>query len=129
VAGYSVKNLKQDVKDSAVEFGLSPAMESRFAKDDLGCEQIGISYQRLAPDAHQPFSHRHGKDEEVYVVLSGGGRMKLGDDEVEIGRWDAIRVAPETVRAFAAGPEGLELLAFGPRTPKDVETLPDAWSD
>jgi uncharacterized cupin superfamily protein len=129
MAGYSIKNLKQDVKDSAVEFGLSPAMESRFAKDDLGLEQIGISYQRLAPDEHQPFSHRHGKDEEVYVILSGGGRMKLGDEEVEIGRWDAIRVAPETVRAFAAGPDGLELLAFGPRTPKDVETLPDAWSD
>jgi uncharacterized cupin superfamily protein len=127
--GYAIKNLKQDVKDSAVEFGMSPALESRFAKDDLGCEQVGISYQRIGPNEHQPFAHRHKKDEEVYVVLSGSGRMKLDDDEVEIERWDAIRVSPPTLRAFAAGPDGLEVLAFGPRTPDDPDMQPDAFED
>jgi mannose-6-phosphate isomerase-like protein (cupin superfamily) len=32
--------------------------------------------------------------EEVYLVLSGAGRVKLGDEIEEIGALDAIRVAP-----------------------------------
>lgn len=129
MSAYTVKNLK-DIEDSAVKFGLSPGMESRFARSDLGFEQIGLSYQRLAPDVHQPFAHRHHRQEEVYVVTDGAGRAKLGDDIVELRRWDAVRVAPGTVRAFAAGPEGLELLAFGGGAGgmQDAETLPDAFA-
>lgn len=127
--GYTVKNLK-DVEDSAVKFGLSPGMESRFARTDLGLDQVGLSYQRLAPYARQPFSHRHGQQEEVYVVTDGAGRVKVDEEVVELRRWDAIRVAPGTVRAFAAGPEGLELLAFGGGAGGmgDAEQLPDAWA-
>jgi len=40
--------------------------------------------------------------------------MKLDDDVIEIERLDTIRVAPEVWRSFSAGPEGLEVLAFGP---------------
>jgi hypothetical protein len=36
---------------------------------------------------------------------------------------DAIRVSPEVARAFEAGPEGLELLVFGPRRAGDTEIL------
>jgi mannose-6-phosphate isomerase-like protein (cupin superfamily) len=129
MSGYTIKNLK-DVEDAAVKFGLSPAMESRFARRDLGLEQVGLSYQRLAPDARQPFSHRHEQQEEVYVVTDGAGRVKVGDEVVELRRWDAVRVAPGTVRTFAAGPEGLELLAFGGGAGGmgDAEQLPDAWA-
>jgi quercetin dioxygenase-like cupin family protein len=120
---WTVKNLKE-VDDAAVRFGLSPAMESRFARDDLGLERVGLSYQRLAPGARQPFAHRHGEHEEVYVILSGGGQVRLDDEVVEVGPLDAIRVSPETVRAFAGGPDGLEMLAFGQAGMGDAETLP-----
>ena len=42
---------------------------------------------------------------------------------------DALRVAPDTKRAFAAGPDGLELLAFG--THHDDDAVPDEspWTD
>ena len=46
----------------------------------------------------------------------------LDDEVVEITSWDAIRVSPETVRAFSAGPDGLELLAFGTHTEDDAST-------
>jgi quercetin dioxygenase-like cupin family protein len=121
--GWTIKNLK-DVEDAAVRFGLSPAMESRFAGEDLGFERLGLSYQRLAPGARQPFAHRHGEHEEVYVVLSGGGQVRLDDEVAEVGPLDAIRVSPSTVRSFAAGPEGLEMLAFGEAGTGDAETLP-----
>jgi uncharacterized cupin superfamily protein len=126
--GYAVRNLKE-IEDSAVKFGLSPQMESRFARQDLGAETLGLSYQRLAPNVRQPFGHRHEQQEEVYVVLSGGGRVSLDDEVVEVRPWDAVRVAPETTRAFEAGPDGLELLAFGAHTVStDVETVQGFWA-
>jgi mannose-6-phosphate isomerase-like protein (cupin superfamily) len=130
VAGHTVRNLKE-LDDSAVQHGLSPDLEARFAREALGCEQSGLSYQRLAPNFRQPFGHRHGKQEETYVVVAGGGRVKLDDEIVELRRWDAVRVAPGTTRQFEAGPEGLEYVAFGaPKVgPDDVETLEGWWSE
>jgi len=36
-------------------------------------------------------------------------------------------VAPEVARAFEAGPEALEFLAFGPHHPRDGEPVDDEW--
>ncbi|MGH3113551.1 MAG: cupin domain-containing protein, partial [Gaiellaceae bacterium] len=128
MTGYAIRNLKE-IEDSAVKFGLSPQMESRFARKDLGAETLGLSYQRLAPNVRQPFGHRHEQQEEVYVVLSGGGRVSLDGEVVEVRPWDAVRVAPDTTRAFEAGPDGLELLAFGAHTVStDVETVQGFWA-
>ena len=87
-------------------------MESRFATVPLKLEDSRISYQRLAAGFRQPFGHRHSRQEELCVVVGRSARAKL-DDEVELKRWDAVRVPPRTVRQFEAGPEGAEILAFG----------------
>lgn len=129
MTAYAIRNLKE-IEDSAVKFGLSPQMESRFARKDLGAETLGLSYQRLAPNMRQPFGHRHEHQEEVYVILSGGGRVSLDDEVVEVRPWDAVRVAAETTRSFEAGPDGLELLAFGAHTDSgDVETVQGFWAE
>jgi mannose-6-phosphate isomerase-like protein (cupin superfamily) len=83
----------------------------------------------LLPGKRSPFTHRHTEAEEIYVVLSGSGRIKLDDQLFDIGSQDAIRVAPATARAFEAGPQGLEFLAFGPHHPGDGELVEDAWTD
>ncbi len=118
-----------DVKDSAAEFGYSDAQEARFAKGDLEAEETGVSHVRLKPDQRSPFGHKHDNAEEVYVVLSGSGRMKLDDEIIEVEALDAIRVAPEVMRAFEAGSDGLEVLAVGARHDGDGEIVPDWWSD
>jgi hypothetical protein len=41
----------------------------------------------------------------------------------------AVRVAPKVMRAFEAGPDGIELLAFGPRHDGDGEVIQGWWSD
>jgi len=128
MSGYTIKNLL-DVEDSAVKFGFAPAMEARFAREDLGFEKHGLSLQRLAPNERQAFAHRHGEAEEVYVVVEGSGRVLLDGDVVEVRRWDAIRVAPGTVRSFAAGPEGIGYLAFGGHGLGDTEQLPPEWPE
>jgi uncharacterized cupin superfamily protein len=127
---YAITNLRE-VEDSAPKFGLAPALEARFARDVLGCEQTGISLQRLAPNARQPFGHRHHQDEEIYVVLSGNGRVNLDGEIQELRTWDAVRIPPGTSRALEAGPEGLEFLAFGTSTGgvSDVESLPGWWGE
>jgi mannose-6-phosphate isomerase-like protein (cupin superfamily) len=130
VAGYTIVNLRE-VEDMAPRFGLSPELESRFGRVPLGLRRSGLSLFRLAPDFRMPFGHRHREQEEVYLVLEGTLRVKVGDEVVELGPWDAIRVAPETMRSFEAGSGGAEILAFGAPSDenRDAEPAPGWWSD
>jgi uncharacterized cupin superfamily protein len=126
--GYTIKNL-ESVEDMAKKHGLSEQGEARFAGGDLDAAQTGVSHQRLRPGKRQQFGHCHDQAEEVYVVLAGSGRIKLDEEIVDIGKLDAIRVSPETMRAFEAGEDGLEILAFGQHFGGDGEMVADWWSD
>ena len=125
---YAKKNLLS-VKDSAAEHGLSATQEARFPRDDLGAEQTGINFLRVKPSQREAFAHRHRSAEEIYVVISGSGRVKLDDELVELSALDAVRVSPGVARAFEAGDDGLEVLIFGPRVEGDGELVPDFWSE
>jgi uncharacterized cupin superfamily protein len=125
---YTVKNLK-DVENMAEQFGMSDGLEARFARGPLELENFGISYQRLEPNFRIPFGHKHGEQEEAYVVLSGSARLKLDDEIVELKQWDAIRVPGEVTRNFEGGPEGAEVLAIGAPAAKDTEMLQGWWTD
>ena len=127
-AAYTLKKLT-DVEDSAAKFGIGEVQEARFAKNELDAEDTGVAYHRLNADRRQAFAHKHNKAEEIYVVLSGSGRVKLDDEIVDIDALHAIRVAPGVIRMFEAGPDGLELLAFGPRRDGDGELFYDWWTD
>ena len=129
MSDYTKTNLRE-VEDSAPKFGLPPDLQARFPKRELDCRVGAVSLMRLAPAARSPFGHRHVNQEEVYVILEGAGRMKLDDDIVDVRPWDAIRVAPATIRAFEAGPQGLEYLAFGAPIGEqsDGEIIQDWWS-
>ncbi len=128
MAGYTSVNLKE-VEDQAPKFGHSPNLEARFARVPLELENSGISYFRFAPNFRIPFGHKHQQQEEIYVLVGGSARAKLGDEVVELKAWDAVRVSPETVRGFEAGPEGAEYIAFGaPNTEnRDAEPAPPNW--
>ena len=131
MSAYTKVNLKGDVKDMAPEHGMAPGMEARFARTNLEMSQGGMSYYRIAPGYRVPFGHTHSEQEEVYVVTSGAARIKIGDEVVELGTWDALRVAPGTWRGMEGGPDGCELLAFGaPDTGNgDAELAPGWWTD
>jgi mannose-6-phosphate isomerase-like protein (cupin superfamily) len=125
---YTLRNLR-DTEDSAPKFGFGELGEAHFPREELDAESIGLSYQVLKPEKRSAFGHRHENAEEVYLVLAGSGRIRLDDEIVEISELDAIRVAPKVTRAFEAGPEGLSVLAFGPRHGGDGEILQDFWTD
>jgi mannose-6-phosphate isomerase-like protein (cupin superfamily) len=125
---YTIKNLR-DVEDKAPEFGLDEVQEARFAHYDLDAEQTGVAFLGVKPGCRQAFAHRHENAEEVYVILSGSGRLKLDDEVVEVKALDAIRIAPAVARQFEAGDDGLELLAVGPRHDKDGEIIKEGIFD
>ena len=117
------------VDDAAPGNGFGDRWEARVARDALAAERTGVTLFRLRPGKRSPFTHRHKGAEEIYVVLSGSGRVKLDDELFDVGPLDSIRVAPATARAFEAGGDGLEFLAFGPHHPGDGEPVEDPWTD
>jgi mannose-6-phosphate isomerase-like protein (cupin superfamily) len=127
---HTVVNLKE-VENMAPKFGLSPGLESRFARVPLQLENSGLSYYRVAPDFRTPFGHTHTEQEEIYLVLGGSARLKLDDEVVELNEWDAVRIPRGVMRAFEGGPQGAEILAFGAPSHenRDVEMVQNWWSD
>jgi mannose-6-phosphate isomerase-like protein (cupin superfamily) len=125
---YTKLNLRE-VEDMAPKFGMGPDLQSRFARDALGLKNQGLTLFTLAPGHRIPFGHRHGQQEEVYVIVAGSARVKLEDEIVELATWDALRIPPEVRRGIEAGPDGAELLAVGAPNVGfgDAEQLPDFW--
>ena len=63
-------------------------------------------------------------------MVAGSGRAKLEDEIVDVGLWDVIRVTPHVIRAFEAGPDGLELICVGDRAKRaDAERFNDFWPE
>ena len=129
---YTLRNLRDDPEDLGSNFDGPADLEFRAATKLLGLERSGLTFQRVPPDYRFPYGHTHETQEEVYVVVRGGGRMKLDDEVVELQEWDAVRVPPGTWRGYEAGTEGLEILVIGapslgdaPR--EDVEGERDWW--
>jgi quercetin dioxygenase-like cupin family protein len=128
MSGYTIVNLL-DIEDSAQ--GRIPGVEGRFARRHLGSRDLGVSLWRYAPGTRNPQGHSHREQEEAYVVVAGSGRVWLDDELRELRRWDVVRVAPEVVRAFEAGPEGLELVAVGGPRPEGGDGVGSdaSWPD
>jgi uncharacterized cupin superfamily protein len=125
---YAKKNLRE-VEDMAARHGLSESQEARFPQRDLGAEQTGMNFLSVKPGRREAFAHRHRTAEEIYLVLAGSGSVKLDDDVVELGSFDAVRVSPGVARGFEAGPDGLEVLIFGPHVESDSEMVEGFWGD
>ena len=98
-------------------------------RTELGAVQTGLTHYRLPADRRLGWAHRHNAAEETYVVIAGSARMKVDDELFALERLDAVRIAPRSVREFEAGPEGVEMLAFGTHIPGDGELVADWWSE
>jgi mannose-6-phosphate isomerase-like protein (cupin superfamily) len=116
-----------EVEDAAPANGFGERWEARVAREDLGAERTGLTLFRIRPGMRSPFNHRHREAEEIYVVLSGAGLVKLGEEIRPVRPLDAIRIAPAVPRAFEAGPDGLELLVCGAHHQGDGEPVDDDW--
>lgn len=118
-----------EVKNSLA--GRVEGLEGRFGRGPMGARDIGVSHWRYTPGYRAERGHRHREQEEAYVVVAGSGRAKLEDEVIELREWDVLRVAPDVVRSFEGGPQGLTLIAIGNDRPEggDGEMVQEFWTD
>ena len=128
MSNYAKVNLLE-LEDSVGD--RAPEIEGRFGRTALGSRDLGVSHWRYSPGFRSKIGHRHREQEEAYVVVAGSGRVLVDGEPVELKQWDTVRVAPEGVRAFEAGPDGLELISIGGPKPDggDGEQVPAEWPD
>lgn len=128
MSSFATVNLLE-VEDSVGD--RAPGIEGRFARKHLDSRDLGISLFRYAASLRSPVAHSHREQEEAYVVVSGSGRVLLDGEVRELSQWDVLRVAPEVVRAFEAGPDGLDIIAVGGPKPADGDGVMGAavWPD
>ena len=125
MSSYAVVNLLE-VENSMGD--RAPGVELRFGRKHLDSRDLGVSHVRYEPNLRAEFAHSHREQEEAYVVVAGSGRMIVDDELLELRQWDVVRVAPEVVRAFEAGPDGLEMIAVGGPKPEGGDGVPGAVS-
>lgn len=126
MTNYKIVNLLE-IEDSVG--GSVDGLEARFSRKQIESRDLGVSLFQYGPGIRPPFAHKHREQEEAYVVVSGSGRIRLGDEVRELRKWDVVRVAPDVVRGFEAGPDGLEVIAVGGPKPEggDGERTSDPW--
>jgi quercetin dioxygenase-like cupin family protein len=128
VSRYSTVNLLE-IENSVGD--RAPGIEGRFGRKHLDSRDLGISHFRYAPNVRSPMAHSHREQEEAYVVVAGSGRILLDDEVQDLRQWDVVRVAPKVVRAFEAGPDGMDVIAVGGPKPADGDGVAGAatWPD
>ena len=98
-----------DVEEAEPMWGIFRKM--RLA---LGVSGFGINHLRLPPDREgQEHDESELRQEEVYVILAGSGRMVIDGDDVPLvpGTW--LRVDADSTRLVHSGSEGLEMIMVG----------------
>jgi quercetin dioxygenase-like cupin family protein len=87
----------------------------RYAAKELGVSAWGMNVLELAPQCTRYPEHDHQGDgqEEVYVILRGSARLRLGSDERRLGAGALVRVPPDQRRAWLTDDEGALILAIG----------------
>ncbi|HJT31791.1 MAG TPA: cupin domain-containing protein [Pirellulales bacterium] len=91
-----------------------------------------LAEARLAP-GQSTTAHYHPKSEEIYYILTGEGRMRLGDEVRQVGPGDAIAIPPGMVHQLTnTGREVLKLLCCCAPGYEHEDTVlveePNAWA-
>jgi len=113
---FSTVNLLE-VEDSVGD--RVPGLKGRFGRKHMDSRDLGVSLFSYEPNLRSPMAHSHREQEEAYVVVAGSGRLLLDDEVLELRLWDLVRVAPEVVRSFESGPDGLDIIAVGGPKPQE----------
>jgi mannose-6-phosphate isomerase-like protein (cupin superfamily) len=130
--GYTVVPVA-DVPDQAAEVGMDPDhFEIRFLRERLGLRNLAVTFERFGGGWRPRRGHRHTVQEEVYFLVSGRAQGNFDGEVVDLEPWTAVRVPPETARAFrAAGDEDAIFVTIG--APQagldDAEFILDYWAD
>jgi uncharacterized cupin superfamily protein len=88
----------------------------------------GCKHVEVPPGKRSSTRHCHSLEDEIFVVLGGGGGVLLGDEATPVRRGSVVYRPRGTgvAHTFEAGDDGLTLLAYGTRAPDDTCWYPDS---
>jgi mannose-6-phosphate isomerase-like protein (cupin superfamily) len=94
----------------------------------VGIPSGNASQQSVAeatvPPGGETLEHYHRTTEEVYLFLSGAGRMRLDDEEADVRAGDTVVIPPGTNhKLWNAGPEPLVFLCCCAPPYRDEDTV------
>jgi len=111
---------------AAAEAYWRPSNQMRVLNTDLakqlGAQQLGARLWRLRP-GQASTKHRHRSQEELYVLLEGKGRVRVGDELLTLEPLSAVAIEPGTVRQLFNDTDGDQLWLVVGAPPEFANTL------
>jgi len=103
-----------------------PSNQMRVLNTDLakqlGAQQLGARLWRLRP-GQASTKHRHRSQEELYVLLEGKGRVRVGDELLTLDPLSAVAIEPGTVRQLFNDTDADQLWLVVGAPPEFANTL------
>jgi uncharacterized cupin superfamily protein len=92
-----------------------------------GTWSVGLQRIQIEPRKWSTPAHAELVEEEIFFVLDGSGISWQDGETYEVGEGDClVHLAAEEAHTLRAGPDGLDVLAFGMRTYPTGTLLPRA---
>lgn len=117
MADYTIRRI--DDMEAAFRGGF------KKARAELGVTSFGIQVLEFPPNADQYPEHDHAEEEqeEVFLLLRGGGAIELDGERHDLDTNSLVRVGPGVKRKLVSGPDGMRLLALGgfPGKPYEIK--------
>jgi uncharacterized cupin superfamily protein len=111
---------------AAAEAYWRPSNQMRVLNTDLakqlGAQQLGARLWRLRP-GQASTKHRHRSQEELYVLLEGTGRVRVGDELLTLEPLSAVAIEPGTVRQLFNDTDADQLWLVVGAPPEFANTL------
>jgi mannose-6-phosphate isomerase-like protein (cupin superfamily) len=118
MSNYAVKNIDE----------MEAVFRGAFkrARAELGVESFGMQVIDMPPnyENYPEHDHTHDNQEEVFLVMRGGGEIEIEGERFPLDDNHVARVSPETKRKIWPGPDGIRLVVLG-GTPGAVYEAPD----
>jgi uncharacterized cupin superfamily protein len=103
-----------------------PSNQMRVLNTDLakqlGSQRLGARLWRLGP-GQASTKHRHRSQEELYVLLEGKGRVRVGDELLTLEPLSAVAIEPGTVRQLFNDTDADQLWLVVGAPPEFANTL------
>lgn len=87
----------------------------KLARAELGVTAFGIQVIDMPPRIEAYPEHDHGRDgqEEVYLVIRGGGEIEIEGERFPLDPDTMVRVSAGTKRKLYPGDEGFRVVVIG----------------
>lgn len=71
-----------------------------FVKEATEATSCEISFGMLPSGVSVPFFHRHRKNEENYIILTGSGRFQVDNEAFDVAEGSVVRVSTGSDRCL-----------------------------